>query len=371
MIEQTMQKPRKEFVPPVALISAVLRLRRMMLRAADRMVPAYVSLLDRFMGAATTTLIHSAARLRIADMLEDGPLDAATIAARTGTQADAAERMLQALVSVGVFRREKDGRFANNHLSRGMITGAPDNIRGFAEFFGMDPVLRAWAAFPRILEEGGRGFERAHGREIWDWMASDDAARAAFVEGMSSMTQVVAPAIAQLYPFREVKVLCDVGGGVGIVLAAALARHPHLRGILYDDATMLKEAPAHLGPRGVLDRIEFIPGNFMHSVPRGADAYMLKTVLHNWDDDRALLILRNTRAAMDPGHRLLVPDFVNGPDTGNTLVPYMDIAGMMMFGGGRERTPEDMAKLFSKAGFELSRLVHLPASQGVFEGIAV
>lgn len=371
MRHQADHASKQPFVPPVALIDFVLRVRRMLLRLADRMVPPYVSLLDRFMGAATTSLVHNAARLRLADLLREGPQTAEYLATKTGTRADPLERMLQALVSVNVFQRLPDGRFANNHLSSGLISGTHENIRGFSEFFGLQPLVRTWGDLSRTLQEEGNAFERVNGKSSWAWMSEDAPALAAFVEGMSSMTAALAPSIAAAYPFGEVKKVCDVGGGVGIVLAALLTRHPHLQGVLYDDPSMLAEAPRFLQPLGVLNRIELTPGNFMERVPRGADAYLLKTVVHNWDDARAIQLLKNCRAAMDPGHRLLVADFVNGPDTGGTLVPFMDITGMMVFANGRERTPEDMAQLFSQAGFQYRRLVKLPASQGVFEGVAV
>lgn len=360
----------RPFVPPVALVNAALRLRRFFLRAADAVVPPYMGLFDRFMGAATTMLVHTAAKAHIADELVGGPLDAAELARRTGSDADALERMMLALVSSGVFRREADGRFANNRVSSAMVTGSKDNARGFAEFFGFEPIVRAWANIPRTLRDGVGAFEAVHGRPVWQWMDEEPSVRAAFVEGMSSMTTVVAPAIAAAYPFGEVKTVCDVGGGVGIVLAATLKRHPHLRGMLFDSEGMLSEAGPFLDAHGIADRVERVPGSFFESIPRGADAYILKTVLHNWGDENALKILRNCRAAMDPGHRLVVADFLVVPDAFSTLVPYMDIAGMMIF-SGRERSTERLKQMFAETGFRFGRVMPLPGVQAVYEGVAV
>lgn len=360
----------KPFVPPVFLVNTALRLRRFLLRAADAVVPPYVGLLDRFMGAASTMMVHSAAQLHIADELAAGPLDAAELARRTKTHAETLERVMSVLVSVGVFRRAPDGRFANNHVSSAMLTGTDANIRGFAEFFGTEPIVRAWTRIPQTLRDGVGAFEATHGKPVWQWMDEEPSVRAAFVEGMSSMTELVAPAIAQAYPFNEVKVLCDVGGGVGIVLAAALKQHPHLRGVLFDSEGMLSEAGPFLEAHGVADRVERTPGSFFDRVPRGADAYLLKTVLHNWDDERALKILRNCRAAMDPGHRLIVPDFLVVPDAFAPLVPYMDLAGMMIF-SGRERSVEQLKRMFAETGFRYTRMMPLPGVQAVYEGVAV
>ena len=371
MANQSQQKPHKEFVPPVFLVNTAFRLRRFFLKAADAVVPSYMALFDRFMGATTTALVDAAARLHIADHLKDGPLDAEALAKKTNSSLDILERTLRALVSVGVFRRLSDGRYANNHTSSGMITGSKDNARGFVEFFGTDALVRAWAQLPEKLQgKGGNAFQDVNGKHIWDWLSDKPQVQAAFAEGMSSMTQVVAPAIAEAYPFHEVKTVCDVGGGVGIVLAAALKRHPHLQGVLFDSASMLGEAESYLKTNGIADRVKRVAGSFFESIPRGADAYVLKTVLHNWEDHDALKILRNCRAAMDPGHKLLVSDFLDAPDTLSTLVPYMDIAGMMVF-SGRERTPEKMSKLFDQTGFKLGRVLPRPGCQAIFEGVAV
>lgn len=362
--------PKTPFVPPVPLVNAALRLRRFLLRAADAVVPPYLPLLDRFMGAPTTMMVYTAARLRIADHLKDGPHSSAELAAKTGADPDSLERILRALDAVGVFRRLPDGRFANNRVSSGMITGADAGIRGFAEFFGMPPLLRAWSEIPARLREGQGAFERANGKPVWEWMSGDTEMCANFVEGMSSMTEVVAPAIAAAYPFGEVNRVCDVGGGVGIVLSAVLKRHPHIQGVLFDSHSMLHEAGKHLAQRGVAHRVELVPGSFFESIPRGADTYLLKTVLHNWEDALAMQILKNCRAAMEPGHRLLIADFLVEDDPLSTLVPFMDITGMMVF-GGRERAPHVLAKMFAESGFLYKRALPLPGCQAIFEGVAI
>ncbi len=357
-------------VPPVFLVNAALKLRRFFLRAADAVVPSYLSVYDRFMGAAHTMLVHTAARLRIPDLLADGPLSAAELASRTQSDPDVMERAMQALVSIGVFRRQSDGRFANNGVSKGMLTGATGGIRGFAEFFGHETVMRAWSRLPQTLRDGKQAFKEVNGKIAWEWMAGDPAMQAAFAEGMSSMTEVVAPAIAASYPFEEVKTVCDVGGGVGIVLAAVLRKHPHLKGKLFDSESMLGEAKAYLAAAGIADRVELVSGSFFDSVPRGADCYIIKTVLHNWEDPEVYKILHNCRAAMDPGQRLLVPDFLVLPDAFSTLVPFMDMAGLMIY-CGRERSEEKLSKMFAETGFKMGRIAHLPGVQAVFEAVAV
>ncbi len=363
------QKPQSPVVP-IFLVNFVLRLRRFLLRAADAVVPPYLVMLDHFMGAATTSMLHSAVQLHIPDLLSKGPLSVAELAQKTETSPDMLDRMLRALVSMNVFRRLSDGRYANNNVSANLITGALGGTRGFSEFFGKEEIIRSYLDLPNTLRDGVCSFDRVNGKSVWDWMASDDTVRAAFVEGMSAMTEVVSPSIAANYPFDEVNTVCDVGGGVGIVLTAVLRRHPHLKGILYDSEAMLNEAKPYLADWGVADRVELKAGSFFDSIPHGADAYILKTVLHNWNDANAKKILRNCRAVMNPGQRLLVPDFLDVPDPVINLVPYMDIAGMMVY-SGRERPPEVLAGLFKETGFKFGRTMPLPGCQAVFEGIAV
>lgn len=189
--------------PPVFLVDVALRLRRFFLRAADAVVPPYVALIDRFFGAATTMLLHSAAELRLADLLAKEPLSADEIAARCNTDPAMTERVLRALVGIGVFAHRADGKYENNRVAQALRTGTPGSVRGFVEFFGIPEIVDTWQSLPSVLRGGGVGFQRVHGRGVWDWMATSKVGASAFVEGMSSMTDEVASSIAESYPFGD------------------------------------------------------------------------------------------------------------------------------------------------------------------------
>ena len=156
-------------------------------------------------GAATTMLLHSAAELRIADLLAKDPLTAAEIAARCKTDPALTERLLRALVGIGVFARSEDGKYRNNRVAQGLRTGVPGSVRGFVEFFGIPEIVDAWRDLPNVLRHGGVGFQRVHGRGVWEWLATSKVGADSFVEGMSSMTEEVSSSIAAAYPFDEVK----------------------------------------------------------------------------------------------------------------------------------------------------------------------
>jgi O-methyltransferase domain/Dimerisation domain len=357
-------------VPPVFLVNTVLRFRRFLLRLADAIVPSYLSTYDIFMGAAHTSLMHVAAQLRIADLLKNGPLTSEEIAKYTNTHVDSLDRVMQALVAINVFRRMPNGSYANNKVSSGLISDRAGSTRGFSEFLGMGPITQSWTDLPNTLKDGITSFDRIHGESLWDWMAKDPVALSNFVEGMNSMTELVSPAIATLYPFEDIKTLCDVGGGTGTVLAAALRKHPHLKGILHESPTLLNKAIIHLNEWKVADRVKLVPGNFFDEVPAGADAYLLKTILHNWNDENVLLILRNCRKAMTIGNKILIVDFIHSTDYVTTLEPFMNLMGMCV-SSGRERDLDYLIRLFNQTGFIYTRTIELPGRQAIYEAMAI
>jgi hypothetical protein len=358
--------------PPRWLAAAVLRLRRALRAAADLVVPASVGMFELIGGYMQTHLLRAAARLRIADLLAAGPASVEELAARAGVAPDHLRRMLRGLVTLGIFARGRDGRFRNNRMSRALLADAAVSLRDSALYFGSASQLRAWDELERTLAGGGTsGFERVHGMSTWEWFERHPEEEAAFAGTMVGMTRLYAPGIATAYPFAEVRRLCDVGGGHGDLLAEVLLRHPHLEAVLLDAPCVLATARPFLAARGVLDRVELAAGSFFDAVPAGCDAYLLKNVLHDWDDRRAAQILANCRRAMRPGDRLLVVEAVVEADTTREIGPLSDLQMMMVCSGGRERGRAEYARLFDQAGIQLRRVVAAAGPMSVVEGVAV
>jgi O-methyltransferase domain/Dimerisation domain len=360
----------KAFLPPWLVVKLVLAFRRWLVALADAMVPPQLPLFEQASGVMRTHLLGAAARLRIADLLDQGPLDAATLAARTERDPDALERMMRALCAAGVFRRTRDGRFANNRLSAALRSGRHGSFRDFVDYFGSASNLAAWTDFERTLMSGKNAFERVHGVSVWEWFDRHPDERAVFAGAMSAMTQLEAPGVARAYPFGEVRRLCDVAGSRGTLLAEVLVRHRHLRGLLFDNAGVVAGAPPLFAARGVGDRVELAAGSFFERVPEGCDAYLLKNILHDWDDARSLTILRNCRRAMQPGHRLLVVELVVEPETTDGVGPLSDVQMMMVCSEGRQRSRADFARLFDSTGFKLRRVLPTATGMSIVEGIA-
>lgn len=343
----------------------------MLRTAADLVVPAPVALFEQICGYMHTHLLRAAARLRIAELLAAEPATAEELAARAGVDAESLRRLLRGLVTLGVFSRQRDGRFCNNRMSLALLPEAPVSLRDSALYFGSEAQLRAWGELERTLAGGESGFESVHGMTTWDWFEQHPEESAAFAGTMAGITRLYAPGVATAYPFGELRRLCDVGGGHGDLLAEVLLRHPHLDAVLLDAGSVLATARPFLAARGVLERVELQAGSFFDAVPAGCDAYLLKNILHDWDDGRAARILDNCRRVMQPGQRVLVIEAVVEADSTRGIGPLSDLQMMVVCSGGRERSRAEYARLLEQAGLRLRRVVPTPGPMSIVEGIAV
>jgi O-methyltransferase len=348
-----------------------LGLRRLLTRVADSLVPPQVPLFERIIGTGATQLIRAAARLRLADLLTERPQTAAELAAATGAAPDALHRTLRGLVAIGLFRLGRDGRFRNNRLSGALRSGTPGSLRNYALYFGSAANVGAWADFETTLATGGNAFARVHGATIWDWFDAHPEEGAIFAGAMGELTELYAATIAATYPWNGLRRLCDVGGGCGTLLAEILLRQPRLTGVLFESAGVLAAARAFLAERGVAGRVELVAGSFFAGVPAGCDAYLLKNVLHDWDDDRCREILGACRRAMREGALLLIIETVVEADSVHDLGPLSDLQMMVVCAGGRERGAAELARLFAESGFRLARVLPTASPMSIIEGVAV
>jgi predicted protein tyrosine phosphatase len=347
--------------PPAFAVRAMIGVRRFLHRLADALTPADLVVFEKSTGIAETALLGAVARHDIVDLLEErGPLDAAAIAAARGLDADAVHRTLRGLSAMGVFVMHEDGRFSNNRISRALRSGSIERSREWALYFASGSNAAAWLDFARTLETGDSAFKRVHGMNVWEWFDAHPDEREMFAHCMMGISVLHAPAIASLYPFKEVKRLCDVGGGRGTLLGEIILRHPHIQGVLCDGAGVVESARELLTARGVADRIEFHAGSFFEEVPSGCDAYVIKNVLHDWDDATCMKILRVVRAAMDPGQRLLVCEIVVDRLSRETQGTRVDLHMMVACDQGRERSIDEIRSLLSQCGFRFTRAFRYP-----------
>ena len=359
--------------PPGVVLRMAIGLRRFLSRLADRLSPAEVVVFEQATAIASTALMGAVASHGIADYLEEhGPSDAGTIARGLSLHEDATHRTLRALSNMGVFAMSPSGVFSNNRISRGLRSGLLSRGREWALYFSSGSNASAWLDYARTLETGEGAFTRVHGMNVWDWFDQHPDEREMFAHCMMGLTVMDAPAIAALYPFAEVKRLCDVGGGRGTLLSEIVKRHPGLEGVLCDAEGLMASARELLSARGVEDRVELAPGSFFEKVPAGCDAYLLKNILHDWDDPTCRKILGVVRAAMKEGQRVLVCEMLvdrNSTDLVGTRADLqMMIAWATTCGRERKASPSSTA-LLQATGFQPARVFRSPLV-GVVEGIA-
>jgi hypothetical protein len=318
-------------------------------------------------GCLVSQLTYVAAKLGIADRLADGPKTAAQLAAAVDAHPQSLYRVLRALAALGVFTEDADGRFALTPLAGPLRRDVPDSLHAFALMWG-DTFWPACGSLLHCVRTGQTAFDHLHGMGAFEYMHQHPQAAEIFDEAMSNLTRVQAAAVVAAYDFSGVRTLVDVGGGKGTLLAAVLRANPGMRGVLYERPDVLPAARRALEDEGMLARCELKRGDFFASVPEGGDAYTLKDVVHDWDDERASAILVNCARAMGRQARLLLierglpPRNVSGPGK------MVDVV-MLAMTGGRERTEPEYADLLSRAGLRLARVVPTGSESMVLEAV--
>lgn len=314
--------------------------------------------------------IHVAATLGIADLLEDGPRSAEDLAKATETHAPTLYRILRALASVDVFAEETDGRFGLTPPAEYLRSGVPGSVRAWAMLIGQPSFWTSWGHLLAVARNGEPAFLELYGTTVWEYLAAHSEESAIFGAAMTNLLAGVVEAVVQAYDFSEVGVLVDVGGGEGALLAAILAANPSLCSVLCDLPHVVADAKDRLERAGVADRCEVVGGSFFETVPEGADAYLLKSVIHDWDAAAAIEILRKCRAAMADTGRLLVVERVIRPGNEPDRTKFADLY-MLVTLGGRERTAEEFRSLLAEAGFRLTDIIDTGSTFYVIEGVPV
>lgn len=320
-------------------------------------------------GYQVTQAIHVAAVLGIADLLADGPRRSDDLAGATGAHPGALYRLLRALSGVGVFHEEEDRTFALTELGAGLRSDAPEPVGGWAAFVGEPYQWQAWSALLHSVRTGENAFRHVHGIDSWTFRAERPELSASFDRAMTSLSRLVVTAVLDAYDFGRFGRIVDVGGGNGAFLSAILARNPTARGVLFDQPHVVSGAGPILAAAGVTDRCEVVAGSFFEAVPAGGDAYLLKAILHDWEDAPCIEILRTCRQAMADGSPLLVIERELGRPNQDPDAKFSDL-NMLVGPMGQERTSAEYAALFAAAGFQFAGVTPSAVGTGVFAAVA-
>ncbi|QWG15908.1 methyltransferase [Bradyrhizobium sediminis] len=314
-----------------------------------------LDLLGLINGFQITQAIRVAATLRVADHLNDGARSAGELAALTRSHPDSLYRLLRALAAVGVFREEEDRTFTLTPMGDCLRTDSGTPLGAWAEVVGSPYFWQAWGHLLHSVQTGENAFQDLNGKDVWQFRAEHPEHCATFDRAMTQFSRGSAEAVIRAYDFAPFRHIVDVGGGQGLMLAAILRAHPHVRGTLFDQRDVVAQARAVLAERGVIDRCNIVGGSFFETVPEGADAYLMRVVIHDWEDDEAIAILKVCRRATGEAAKLLLIERLVGPPNEMPATKFSDL-NMLVSPGGRERTREEFSDLFAKSGFELTRV---------------
>ncbi len=320
-------------------------------------------------GARYTRAVHVAVFLSLADHLSEGPRQLNVLARETQTHAPSLKRLLRALVSIGIFSEQDDGLFANSELSELLRRDHPHSMHDLALLSGADWEWESWQDLLYSVKTGYSAFAHRYHMTLWEYFdAVDQKSGQIFDRGMANSTKRACQSIAQACTFSVGETCVDVGGGKGYLLEEILRLHPTIKGVLIDRPQVAEQARAYLTEQGLIDRCEIIGGDIFEEVQPGADVYLLKNILHNWDDAHCIQILTNCQKALPPHGRVVLAEYLVRPGMTGYHEKFLDLQ-MLVALEGREREEEEYRTLYAASGLAVTRV--LPTSSGLYliEGI--
>ncbi|MDQ4501888.1 methyltransferase [Sinomonas sp. ASV322] len=355
--------------PPPAVVRFVQRLSRTLGRAGAALKPRQARLLDLTGGVAAIMLMRAAVQTRLVEPLAAGPLTAGEVARRLGLHADTVHRVLRGLAVYGLARLAPDGRFSLTSTGRLLLDGDPHSMAGWIRYVTSPMVILGWSRLPETLRDGRPAFNAATGTTIWQHLAEHPEEEEGFARTMRELTLLAAPLIIAAYPWPRSGTVCDVGGGAGGMLAEVLRAREGLRGLLVDQPGPLAAARDYLASQGVADRVDLVEGDLFDGLEASADVYLLKDVLHDWDDAQCARILGTIRAAAPRGARVLILEWLQEPNRAEFPVSISDLM-MLAQTEGRQRSADEFFAIAAEAGFAAGRVIDSGA-YGIVELTAV
>ena len=331
--------------------------------------PPHIGMLQLLNGAHVAGAVSCLAQLGIPDLVEPGPRTAVQLASQTGTSPQALFRLMRATACVGVLAESPDGTFSETPMSAVLRSNAKPSLRALAIMGGREWHARGWSRLEYCVRTGKQALDQVYGVPIFEYLKQNPEEAQIFHDTMTGLSMIDSPAVAAAYSFDAIHSIVDVGGGHGLLLATILASNPHLKGTLYEVPHVVEGC--RNGPlTPVMERCTLASGDMFSSVPAGADAYIMKHIIHDWPDDLCVKILKACREGVNPGGKLLVVDNVIQP--GNDFSPgkFLDLQ-MLIFPGGCERTEKQFRDLFAAAGWRLSRIIPTAAADSIVEAVPV
>jgi hypothetical protein len=331
-------------------VRAVLRLRRALEWAAESLAPGEIVAWETAIAFFRTRTAAALAETGAIDALAARPRDAVELAAELGLHADTLHRVMRLAAAQRILRVDRRGRFRLTRVGRAYRSDAAPTLAPWLRYLDTEPVQRTWGALARTLRDGEPTFPATYGISIWQHLADHPEEQRLFAHAMREMSALVMPWIVAGYPWPEEGVVADVAGGSGPVLAGVLAARPRLHGVLIDAPGVLREADGHLRRAGVRGRVELTEGDIFAGIAAEADVYVLKDILHDWDDDRSARILATVAAAMPAGSRLVLIETLLDRNDPDPIAAAIDLHMLTQCDGGRQRSAAELQELLRGAG---------------------
>ena len=336
---------------------------------AAQPLPPDAQLLQLVSGAFVSAAVYAAAKLGIADMLADGPKSAAYLAEKTGSDERSLYRVLRSLASVGAFAEVKANTFANTPMTETLRSDNPRSTRDLTIWMGEPEHWKVYGDLLYSVRTGKPCWDNVHGEAVFPYLFNTNPELGEiFNRAMTSYSHQSIGPVLEAYDFSGAKTVADVAGGYGHLLAAILAVNPSAKGVLFDLAAPLAGAPRMLEAYGVADRVELVEGNFFQEIPVKADIYILKHIIHDWDNEKNQKILGNIRANMPGDGKVLIVEAVVPEGNEPHFSKVIDLE-MLMAPGGVERTPSEFEELCADSGFKLTRIIPTAGPMSIVEAV--
>ena len=328
--------------------------------------PVPEQILQIITGFWSSRAVYVFAKLGIPDLLQSGPKTTQELAAATKMHAASLYRVLRALVSIGFVSATEDGRFAQTPLSEILVTDAPGSLRWLAVSELGQEHYPAWGNLMHSVKTGEIAFDNFFGVDIWKYFEQNPEDATVFNNSMSGVTAATNEEIISLYDFSSFGTVVDIGGGHGGLITSILQRNPKLKGILFDAPQVIEGARPKIEEAGLAERCETVAGDFFKAVPAGGDAYVMKWIIHDWEDEKAITILKNCRNQMARNGKVIIIDCVVPENNERDFSKFFDL-NMMVMTGGKERIEKEFAQLLSAAGLRLLRVIPTKVPTSIVE----
>ncbi len=331
----------------------------------------YDVLFQMVIGKWISQAIGTVVEIGVPDRLAKGSRPCSDLARETKVSEDGLYRLLRALASVGLFAETANRRFKLTPMGQLLRRDHPESVAGYAHFTAHDSTWRPWGRLGYSVKSGLPAFDDVFGVPIFDYLAKNPNAASVFDGAMTSISTVEAVMTCDAYDFKGIETLMDVAGGHGLLLTTVLRRHKKMRGMLFDLPHVIAGATATFTRAGIMGRVRIESGDFFKKLPSGADAIIMKHIIHDWDDDSAVLILKSCREALGPRGKVLIVDPVLPPANVPHYGKLLDLEMLVLTPRGRERTKAEFVKLLRRAGFRLSRVVPTKSPLSIVEAVKV